>query len=139
MFLSPLSLSLALTMTMDGAGSATRQQMQAALGYYAQEVPGKIDADAHALLAQYGGRQVSPDVTVAIASALWPSSSVPSGLGQLDPRFAAHASQVFGAPVRAVNFDDASGRGRSTLGRASTPTARSRASCPRSRWEPRLL
>ena len=108
-FVSPLSLSLALTMTMDGAGGATRHQMQTALGYHAAEAPGKIDADARALLAQYQGKQISPDVAAAIASALWPNSTVPSGLGNLDPRFAAHAQQVFSAPVQAVNFADASG------------------------------
>lgn len=111
-FLSPLSLSLALTMTMDGAGGQTRQQMQTALGYRSAEAPGKLDADARALLVQYQGKHVSPDVTTAIASALWPSATMPSGLGQLDPRFAAHAAQIFGAPVQAVDFTDVSGARR---------------------------
>ncbi len=108
-FLSPLSLSLALAMVMDGAGSATRTPMQKALGYKPSDSPSAIDADVKAFLARYQGKQISPGVAAAIASALWPNTSLPPNLGHLAPTYAAHAQQTFGASVRAVDFASASG------------------------------
>ncbi len=97
-FLSPLSASMALGMTMNGAAGATRDEMQAALGFGT--------TSQQAVLASYRDlisllRTLDPKVDFRIANSIWYKSTFAPAIA---PAFLAEAKQYFDATSQGLDF-----------------------------------
>lgn len=113
-FISPLSASFALGMTMNGAAGQTADQMRSALQFGGASL-GDINSGYQSLLALL--TSLDPAVQMKIANSIWYRQDYPFRQSFFDTTKA-----YFGATVRGLDFNDATGSLGTINGWSSTAT-----------------
>ena len=113
-FVSPLSASFSLGMAMNGAATSTLDQMRSALQF-----GGASTADINAGYKSLIGLLTSldPTVTMTVANSIWYRKDFPFNQSFLDD-----GANYFGASIKPLDFNDASGSLSAINGWVNTKT-----------------